>query len=37
MTVNEKLKRYIEQNIFPQYSLNDKGHQIEHIKYVINR
>ena len=37
MNVNEKLKRYVEQNIFPQYILNDKGHQIEHIKYVIKR
>ena len=37
MNVNEELKRYVEQNIFPQYILNDKGHQIEHIKYVINR
>ena len=37
MNVNEKLKRYIEQSVFPQYKLNDKGHQIEHIKYVINR
>ena len=25
MNVNEKLKRYVEQNIFPQYKLNDKG------------
>ena len=37
MNVNEELKGYIEQNIFPRYKLNDKGHQIEHIKYVINR
>ncbi len=37
MNVNEELKRYVEQNIFPQYILNDKGHQIKHIKYVINR
>lgn len=37
MNVNEELKRYIEQNIFPRYKLNDKGHQIEHIIYVINR
>lgn len=37
MNVNEELKRYVEQNIFPQYILNDEGHQIEHIKYVINR
>ena len=37
MNVNEELKRYIEQIIFPRYKLNDKGHQIEHINYVINR
>ncbi len=37
MNLNEELKRYVEQNTFPQYILNDKGHQIEHIKYVINR
>lgn len=37
MNLNKQLKMYVEQNIFPQYKLNDKGHQIEHIKYVINR
>lgn len=37
MNVNMELKRYIEQNIFPQYELNDKAHQIDHIKYVICR
>ena len=37
MNVNKELKRYIEQNIFSQYKLNDKGHQIEHVKYVISR
>lgn len=35
--VNQKLKDYIETNIFPQYSLNDSGHQIGHIEYVIRR
>ena len=36
MNVNEKLKRYIEQSVFPQYKLNDKGHQIEHIKSLFH-
>lgn len=31
------LQNYIETNIFPHYSLNDSGHQIGHIKYVIRR
>ena len=35
--VNEELKKYIEDNIFPEYNKNEKGHGIEHIKYVINR
>ena len=35
--MNEKLIEYIENNIFPEYSKNDNGHGIEHIKYVINR
>ena len=37
MNLNKKLKRYIEQYVFPQYKLNDKGHQINHVEYVINR
>lgn len=37
MTVNEDLKKYIEENILPSYNKNDLGHNIEHIKYVINR
>ena len=37
MSVDEKFKRYVEQNIFPQYRRNDKRHQIEHIHYVLNR
>lgn len=35
--VNAKLQRYIEDTIFPAYSQNDKGHQLEHIQYVIRR
>ncbi len=37
MNIDKKLERYVEQNIFPQYKLNDKAHQIDHIKYVISR
>ncbi len=35
--INPKLKKYIEENIFPKYQYNDKGHNLEHIQYVINR
>ena len=35
--INSELKKYIEDNIFPSYEKNDKGHNIDHIKYVINR
>ena len=35
--VNYKLKEYIENNILPEYDLNDKGHNIEHIKVVLER
>lgn len=35
--INESLKKYIEEVIFPQYELNDMGHNIDHIKYVIDR
>ena len=37
MNINKKLKEYIENNIFSEYEKNDKGHNLEHIKYVINR
>lgn len=37
MKVNQNLKKYIEENIFPEYKKNDLGHNIEHIKYVISR
>lgn len=35
--VNNNLKKYIEENILPEYNLNDKGHDIEHIHYVLKR
>ena len=37
MNLNKVLKKYIENNIFPEYDKNDKGHKVDHIKYVINR
>ena len=37
MNFNEKLKDYIENNVFPEYEKNEKGHSIDHIKYVIDR
>lgn len=37
MNLKEDLKMYIESNIFPKYIRNEKGHQIDHINYVINR
>ena len=37
MKINNELKKYIEENIFPEYSKNEPAHNIEHIKYVINR
>lgn len=35
--MNENLIYYIQDNIFPEYSKNDNGHNLEHIKYVICR
>ncbi|HHW69532.1 MAG TPA: HD domain-containing protein, partial [Tenericutes bacterium] len=35
--MNEDLIKYINEHIFPLYDKNDKGHNIEHIKYVIKR
>lgn len=32
-----EIKEYIENYIFPEYSKNDNGHGIEHIKYVVDR
>ena len=33
--INKDLKRYIEQNIFPEYQKNEAGHGIDHINNVI--
>ena len=35
--MNEKLIEYKEENIFPEYSKNEEGHGINHIKTVIER
>ena len=35
--IKKEIVDYIEKNIFPSYKKNDKGHDIEHIKYVIER
>ena len=35
--IDINLKKYIEENIFPEYELNDKGHNLNHIKFVLNR
>ena len=37
MPINKELKNYIETKIFPIYELNDLGHNVDHIKYVIER
>ena len=30
--INPKLKEYIEENVFPEYSKNGKSHDLTHIK-----
>ena len=37
MRINKELQKYIEEKIFPIYQKNDSGHNIDHIKYVIER
>ena len=37
MQINRELQDYIENSIFPEYEKNEKGHGIDHIKYVIER
>ena len=37
MKINNKLKKYIQDSIFPSYKNNDSGHNIDHIQYVIDR
>jgi len=35
--IRKELKEYIENTIFKEYEKNEKGHGIDHIKYVIKR
>ena len=35
--VSPELKKYVTENVFPQYEVNDKAHGIVHIKEVIRR
>ena len=35
--INSELKKYIEENVFPEYEKNEVGHGINHINYVIER
>lgn len=35
--ITKEIKNYIEKNIFPDYQKNDSGHNIDHIKYVLER
>ena len=37
MNVNPELMKYIEENVFPEYAKNEPAHNLDHIKYVINR
>lgn len=37
MNINKELQEYIEKTLFPEYEKNEKGHGIDHIKYVIER
>ena len=35
--INKNLQSYIEEKIFPIYELNDGGHNLRHIKIVLDR
>lgn len=35
--INKKLKEYIEKELMPKYDLNDKGHNKNHIDFVLKR
>lgn len=37
MQLNEKLQKYIEQNVLPEYEKNEPAHNLKHIQYVIDR
>ena len=36
-TINSELKKYIEENIFKVYELNEEAHGLKHIKTVLKR
>ena len=35
--INEELKSYLKDNIAPLNNLNEQGHNMDHINYVIKR
>lgn len=35
--INNELLKYIKENVFKVYDLNGKSHDIDHIKYVLQR
>ncbi len=35
--INENVKKYIENNVLPEYEKNEQGHGKNHIEYVIRR
>ena len=35
--ITPELIQYIQTEIFPKYAQNDRGHQMDHIHYVIRR
>ena len=35
--MNQKLQKYLEEEIMPRNNLNDEGHNIEHVNYVRRR
>ena len=35
--ISPDLQKYIEENILPGYAANDLGHNLDHIRYVIDR
>ncbi len=37
MKLNRELQQYIGKNVFSSYKKNDLGHDLDHIKYVIDR
>lgn len=37
MDIKKELKDYIENNILKEYCLNESGHRVDHIEYVIRR